>query len=141
MGPVLLDLPERIRARVAPKGPCWEWSGAKTKGYGHLSHRGRQVYAHRLVYELLVGPIPAGLEIDHLCRNPPCVNPSHLEPVTHRENLLRGVGIVAACARKTHCLRGHEFTADNTIRRKNGKRSCWKCRREFYYPAEKARRA
>src|ERR1041385_4955256 len=80
---------------------CWEWTGAKTgHGYGKiLTFRSIQV-AHRILYELLVGPVPEGMELDHLCRNPSCVRPDHLEPVTHRVNISRAI-------QKTHCLRGH----------------------------------
>lgn len=70
--------------------PCWLWTGKQhKKGYGLIQVRGKRQRAHRYVYEQLVGPIPEGLEIDHLCRNKPCVNPDHLEPVTLRENLRR----------------------------------------------------
>jgi hypothetical protein len=86
------------------------------------------IYAHRLAYQLLVGPIPEGLVIDHLCRNPPCQNPAHMECVTHRENTLRGASPHAMNARKTHCKRGHEFTFQNTYVDAKGCRSCLACR-------------
>lgn len=76
-------------------GPCWLWTGALKKGYGHFCSQARRdrprtwIGAHRWAYEAMVGPIPADLELDHLCRNPPCVNPGHLEPVTSAENLRR----------------------------------------------------
>ncbi len=79
------------------------------------------------MYEQLVGPIPPGLHLDHLCRNTSCVNPDHLEPVTVAENVLRGVGITAQNAQRTHCRRGHKFTAQNTYRH-GGKRHCRICR-------------
>lgn len=87
---------DRIRAySIRTPGGCWLWQGAlNTKGYAVLSvggRGGRRHYAHRLSYEIHVGPIPAGLQIDHLCRVRRCVNPAHLEPVTNRENVLRGI--------------------------------------------------
>ena len=77
---------------------------------------GKHFLAHRMIYELLVGPIPDGLEIDHLCRNRGCVNPGHMEPVTHRENLMRGDTVAAANPAKTHCIRGHPYDDENTYR-------------------------
>jgi hypothetical protein len=82
---------------------------------------------HRWVYEQLVGPIPAGLVLDHLCRNPACVRPMHLEPVTQQENILRGQGLAAANAVKTECSRGHPYTEANTYRRPDGYRDCREC--------------
>jgi hypothetical protein len=80
-----------------------------------------------VAYELAIGPIPEGLTIDHLCRNRGCVNPAHLEAVTNRTNLLRGDGIAALNARKTHCKRGHEFTPENTYVWREGTRACRAC--------------
>lgn len=109
---------------------CWEWLGAKiTEGYGSFHLNGRQHGAHRVAYELLVGEIPAGLQLDHLCRNHGCVNPAHLEPVTPRENTLRGEGPAAALARATRCVNGHEFTEANTIT-KDRRRGCRECARQ-----------
>lgn len=94
---------------------CWGWQGVKIPtGYGQLCVEGKMVGAHRLAYEILVGPIPEGLVIDHTCRNTGCVNPAHMEPVTNKENVLRGVGVTAENARKTHCSDGHELTPENT---------------------------
>jgi HNH endonuclease len=107
---------------------CWEWTAAKTVGYGRFADKGRTLLAHRVAYELLIGPIPEGLQIDHLCRNPSCVNPAHLEPVTSRENLLRGVGEPARNAAKTHCPQGHEYSPENTYAYR-GMRMCVECRR------------
>jgi len=98
-------------------GGCWIWDGARTQGgYGHvnLDHRFQQ--AHRIVYEALVEPIPGGLELDHLCAQPACVRPDHLEVVTHVENLRR--------ARSPYCHRGHLLTAENRARGT----SCLACR-------------
>lgn len=119
---------------IRPSG-CWEWSGKRDKrGYGNKQiHKPRPTsqQAHRWVYEKLVGPIPKGLTLDHLCRNRLCVNPDHLEPVTSRENILRGTGGAALNARKTHCKRGHPFDAANTFSSPSAptKRQCRVCRR------------
>lgn len=105
----------------------------KAKGYGsaHLPRPERgHVLVHRFVYELLRAPIPDGLELDHLCRNHPCVNPAHLEPVTHRENMMRGETFGAVNAAKTHCDNGHEFNTANTrlVRRgRSIRRECRPC--------------
>jgi len=111
--------------------PCWIWAGAGNgHGYGRRQIRGRTFMAHRLSYEQARGPIPAGLELDHLCRVTMCVNPDHLEPVTRAENIRRGTSPFAANARKTHCKRGHEFTPENTyINPRNGARWCRPCMR------------
>ena len=111
-------------------GPCWLWTAATDRdGYGRFSvHSRRLVYAHRFAYESLVGPIADGLTIDHLCRVPPCVNTDHLEPVTRGVNVLRGISPSALAAKKTHCLRGHPFDAENTALRR-GQRCCRTCKR------------
>jgi hypothetical protein len=83
--------------------------------------------AHRVAFEWLVGPVPKGLVLDHLCRNRGCVNPSHLEPVTQQVNTLRGAGPAARNANKAHCKWGHEFTPENTGVDKRGKRWCKTC--------------
>ena len=106
---------------------CWEWQRyVGPNGYGVAMG---QVLAHRHMYERLVGPIPDGLVLDHLCRVRHCVNPAHLEAVTQRENLLRGEGVVGRNYRKTHCVNGHAFDDDNTIREADGSRRCVTCRR------------
>ena len=96
---------------------CWEWGGSRHfLGYGEFRWAGRKGKAHRFAYEWFVGAIPTGLELDHLCRERSCVNPDHLEAVTHRENVLRGEGLAAKNILKTHCPRGHPYLGDN-IRR------------------------
>lgn len=97
-------------------GICWEWQACLLRnGHGQFNREGRRpVMAHRWAWEHLVGPIPDGLVLDHLCRNPRCVNPAHLEPVTPGTNTLRGYGAAALNARKTHCKNGHAFTPENT---------------------------
>jgi hypothetical protein len=130
---------ERFWLKVDRRGEddCWEWLAAKGEmGHGRFWTGSRPGVAHRFSYELLVGPIPDGLELDHLCRNPRCVNPKHLEPVTHVENIHRG-----AHRMKTHCPQGHEYTPDN-IRWVGGtRRSCKICYKVQSYAATKRRRA
>jgi len=119
------------KVRIDPSG-CWIWIGyLNRKGYGVLRFDGRNQGAHRVSYQLLRGPIPAGMTIDHLCRTTSCVNPDHLEPVSGKENTLRGFGFAAINARKTHCDKGHPYSGHNLIVRKNGLgRFCRTCRRE-----------
>jgi hypothetical protein len=107
-------------------GDCWIWQGCLSHGYGQMTYKGVPGRAYRYVYEVFVGPIPEGLELDHLCANPACVNPRHLEPVTHAENMRR-YGLRKEPA--TECWRGHSFDEDNTVVRKDGSRTCKKCRR------------
>lgn len=131
------------KVQVDPVTGCWRWTGKlMPNGYGVFSAAEQRDYAHRVSYEMHIGPIPVGMEIDHLCHtNDPschegddcphrsCVNPDHLEPVTHRVNCLRGRGFAAVAARKTHCLRGHEYTPGNTYVKPNGTRRCRTCQR------------
>jgi hypothetical protein len=122
------DLPERLSKRIVSVDDCWQWDNPDSEGYGRVTFSGTQYLAHRVVYENLVGPIPAGLHIDHLCRNRGCVNPDHLDPVTCRVNVMRSpIAIGAVNARKTHCKRGHEFTAENTYVLPEGGRHCREC--------------
>ena len=115
---------------------CWLWQGWRNRdGYGHYSHcEGGSKLAHVIAYRLQVGPVPKGKQLDHVCRNRACCNPTHLEPVTARENVLRGIGFAARHAQATHCLHGHEFTPENTrfanlADRKYPRRSCRTCDR------------
>lgn len=126
---------ERFWSKVDASGDCWVWTASVSiGGYGKysISSGGKTTYpyAHRHSYSILVGDVPAGMDLDHVCRNRRCVNPDHLEPVTHRENLLRGGTLAGVNARKTHCKNGHEFTEENT--RTNGKgRACMTCHRAW----------
>jgi hypothetical protein len=123
-------LQDRFWEKVEKTETCWLWTAAKNdQGYGHIKvSDGEWAYAHRLAYELLVGPIPEGLELDHLCRVRNCLNPAHLEPVTGRENVLRSTSPTAINARKTHCPRGHEYSAENTYYTpREGHRQCRAC--------------
>jgi hypothetical protein len=120
---------QRFERKVLPLSDgCWMWLGASAGGgYGdfHITAepgKQRKMPAHRFAYETYVGPIPAGLQIDHLCRNRWCVNPEHLEPVTQQENIRRGFW-----ATKTHCPQGHEYTEENTYRHARGDRQCREC--------------
>lgn len=133
-GPVPKPPAERFWPKVDTSGPCWEWTGATVRGgYGTFRRGGSgspMDSAHRVSWELLVGPIPAGLHLDHLCRNRRCVNPDHLEPVTCAENLRRGVSFSALNAAKTACVHGHPFTEANTYMTREGWRQCRTCKRQ-----------
>lgn len=109
-------------------GGCWFWTGGLFEGgYRRFKVKGRGRLAHRVAYELLVGPIPLGLHLDHLCRERACVNPLHLEPTTPLENARRAFSPKAA---KTHCDAGHPFDEGNTYRDPRGWRGCRACRQE-----------
>lgn len=142
----------RVEIRV---DGCWLWKGRTNRGYGRFILDGIQVLAHRFAYELLIGPIPEGLVIDHLCRNPTCVRPDHMDPTTRVKNWRKGyddLAAVGALRRKsggsfiqTHCKRGHPFNAENThIAKKSGQRVCRVCCRErmtAYYQTEAGKAA
>lgn len=111
-----------------PHVGCWKWGGyLNTSGYGTISISSRDVLVHRFLYELVIGPIPEGMQIDHLCRHRWCVNPYHMEPVTPRENTMRGISFSAQNARKTHCPQGHPYDETNTIHY-GRRRYCRTCR-------------
>lgn len=124
---------QKIEIRTCPipgvESDCWVWlTSLNQGGYGRVDYSGKRGrMAHKVVYELLVGPIPEGLNIDHLCRVTACVYPGHLEPVTQKENLARGLGVGVFNAAKTHCLNGHEFTHKNTMILPRGRRFCRAC--------------
>jgi hypothetical protein len=149
-GPAPIE--DRFWAKVDKSSDCWLWlgcrhvRGGRSMGYGAVMHEGKKWLAHRMAYTLSIGPLPADKTIDHLCRQPLCVNPEHMELVSMRENILRGEGLAAQNARKTHCKRGHEFNPENTIvtdNRGHPGRRCRTCAREQnaqYYRERKDRR-
>lgn len=135
-------LTERFWARVAPApSGCWLWTGGRNnRGYGSVWWTGAPLLAHRVAFEALIGPIPAGLTLDHLCHTNDsgcaggpacthrrCVNPTHLEPVPSRVNLLRGTSLMAQNARKDSCKRGHELSGHNLMLNRKGQRACREC--------------
>lgn len=110
-------LPKRFWEKLTiDANDCWLFGGWLDNGYGRFSVRGVDTRAHRLAWETLVGPIPTGLVIDHLCRVRSCCNPAHLEPVTHQVNILRGEAPSANLARRTHCSEGHELLGENLVK-------------------------
>lgn len=122
------------------RGPdeCWPWLGTRQpNGYGMIWRDGKYELAHRVAYELAHGPIPSGLTIDHVrtrgCAHRDCCNAAHMEPVTMRVNVLRGLGLSAENARKTHCLRGHPFDRTDSHQRR-----CRQCE-ALYRAARRAR--
>lgn len=128
----LIRLSNRFWSKVddSSENGCWPWTGGTSpKGYGRFYIEGRQYQAHRVAYELLAGPIPDGLVIDHLCRRPACCNPFHMEPVSNRENVLRGDTFCARNHAKTHCPKGHPYSGDNLNVRGRDRR-CRICERD-----------
>ncbi len=128
-------LRRRFEERVRKTNGCWLWRGhLNSSGYGRFKFVGGEAKAHRVGYELFVGPIPDGLVLDHLCRNTWCVNPAHLEPVTGAENTLRGFGAAAINARKTHCNKGHPLSGSNLkiyVDSAGEHRRCLTCKRAW----------
>jgi hypothetical protein len=130
----MITAEERFWSFVVKTESCWNWIGAgagSSRGYGRFSIRidgkSRLLQAHRFSYELLVGPIPTGLEIDHLCRNRRCVNPAHLESVTAQINQHRSASVSGLNAAKTHCPRGHAYADVGRLDPNGGKRYCREC--------------
>jgi hypothetical protein len=128
---------KRFWAKVQKQADgCWTWTACKNRdGYGLFAGRDKgYVLAHRWAYQQIVGPIPIDQEMDHLCRHRDCVNPSHVEPVPHRVNVLRGEARAAKNARKTHCKHGHPFNEENTYRWRSSGRVCRTCIRHKKEP-------
>lgn len=134
MAPKVRPPIERFREKVhVLDNGCHEWTAYRGNGgYGRFYVDGRGALAHRWAYEHLVGPIPDGLVIDHLCRNRACVNPEHLEPVSPSENVMRGIGPAVTSAMRramTHCLRGHPLDGEEVRVGPYGYRLCLQCKR------------
>ncbi len=127
-----VDVLDLIMRRVEKQADCWIFTGHLLKGYGqiHSVQLGGTRLVHVVVYERLVGSVPDGLELDHLCRTPACCNPAHLEPVTHAENVARGRFLEVVAERRntmTHCKNGHERVPENIRITKTGARRCLPC--------------
>ncbi|MFI8660704.1 HNH endonuclease signature motif containing protein [Rhodococcus qingshengii] len=131
---VYFDPRERFNALAKPdENGCLIWTGEITnRGYGRIAIKRQKFMAHRWSYETFVGEIPDGYVVDHICNNPPCVNPEHLQAITQQHNVLRSETDLAAInARKTECLRGHPFDTANTyISPRDGSRHCRRCAAE-----------
>jgi hypothetical protein len=123
---------EKILAKhVDATSGCWEWKARKDKdGYGRTTIQRKTYQAHRVVFAALVGPIPEGMTIDHLCKNKACVNPDHMEVTTVKVNVLRSDNICSLNARKTHCPRGHPLSGENLYLYPAGGRGCRQCQRD-----------
>ncbi len=118
------------KIEVADSG-CWEWRGAISSGYGRIRIEGHTRLAHRWAYEDAYGPVPNGLELDHLCKNTRCVRPSHLEAVSHLANMQRGdLSGNGGSKPHSHCSRGHRWTAVNSAKSHRTGRCCRICKNE-----------
>jgi hypothetical protein len=132
---MISQLPGRMQAKIQFEiclvpgldPTCWTWTGAaNNKNYGCVGYQGRSMLTHRRAYELLVGPIPPGFHVDHLCKNTRCCHPAHLEAVTPRVNTRRALSDTVRA-----CVHGHEYTPENTIVKKNGQRNCRTCANQW----------
>jgi hypothetical protein len=134
-------LPARFWSKVQKTPTCWLWSGGTTKGYGRVWWQGRVASAHRLAYESIVGIVPDGYELDHVCRNRHCVRPEHLKAVDHRTNVVLGTGPSAINHAKVCCPKGHPYTIESRGNRRTSlQRRCLVCRREQANAREFAKR-
>lgn len=125
---------ERFWSKVQKGKSCWNWTASTDSTYGQFGVLGKTFKAHRYSYQQAKGPVPKGLELDHLCRNQLCVNPDHLEAVTHKENCRRGLGAVVAGlmqSNKKRCPKGHRYFGKNIYLDPRGFRQCRKCRSEI----------
>lgn len=124
---------EQLKVVITSYGECWEWQGYKNAdGYGKFQYCQKDYSVHNFMWECVYGPVPEGLELDHLCRNRACGNPIHLEAVTHLENIRRGIYNNHHNSAKTHCPKGHEYSKENTYIAPNGFRQCRECRSQVY---------
>jgi hypothetical protein len=127
-------LPARLQRHIVVdlKTGCWRWTGASTKGYGQVTYRKRHHLVHRLVWELLIGPVAPSMQLDHVCRVRRCCRPLHLREVTALENVHApgSQSISAIHAKKTHCPAGHPYDDANTYRPRRGGRLCRECNRQ-----------
>lgn len=120
----------KLERKINKTDTCWLWTASlDTHGYGHVSYGGKLRLAHRLLYELLKGPIPDGCVLDHICRTRHCVNPDHLRPMSAAQNNSRELA-VSFWSQKTHCPKGHEYTPENTYIEVYGARRCRQCQRD-----------
>ena len=132
--PIVLSIVQRVRflehvAKTDGGKGCWIWTARVDNfGYGHFKVKGRSLKAHRVAWTISNGEIPLDKLIDHLCRNPRCVNPAHMELVTHEENVRRGISPTAVNSRKTHCPKGHPLSGDNLLMYKTRRRCAECCR-------------
>lgn len=139
-GPKPKDPQDRFFTKLREANGCWEWTAALSQGYGvfRLTDTRTNILAHRWAWMFFRGPVPDGLDLDHLCRNRACVNPDHLEPVSRAVNLHRGEGLTGVNHRKTCCPKGHPYDVANTYVTKLGHRSCRACSAGRYHRSKEA---